>query len=159
MKTEIRNTLRELPVYAVAALIVLGMRLAVFGIVVYAQQGGYPFACPSASAVTNFIRIVQTLLMMAIIAIVIFVLIFNMFGFISTMAMRIGEFFNERIRFVFELILIYVFFLWGLDNDNLIYDKGGCAAIRWDLLWTQGPLFFRLVYWLLTLIGVQPPTG
>jgi len=133
------------------------LRLAIIGVVSYAQETGptLPFQCPTKEYVWRFISFLQIMVLVVILVIVIFVLVFNMFGFVSTLAMRIGEFFNERIRFVFELLIVYVFFLHGFDETMIIEDVKKCAVVDTKALFSSGPVFFRLIGWLLTLLGLQ----
>lgn len=121
--------------------------------VAYGQQD--ILQCPDADTVRSFISALQTVLLLAVLAIILLVLFFNVFGFISVMLMRLAEFFNERIRFVFELLFIYIFFLWQLDPE-MITEVGGCAQVDWQALLSNGPLFFRVVGWLLRLLGIAP---
>lgn len=79
-----------------------------------------------------------------------------MLGFVSMIAMRLGEFFNEKLRFVFEMVMIYILFLWNLD-ENLIDEEDGCAVVDWETLFSEGPLFFRMIGWLLNLLGIGGP--
>jgi len=141
--------------YAVEALALLLMKLAIFGAVSFAQLSpSLVLTCLNANDVQTLIASLQTILLVAIIAIIVLVLLFNTIGFISTMAMRIGEFFNERIRFVFELIVIYILFLHGLDPKTVIKPEGACASVEWTNLLSTGPLFFRIVGWLVHALGL-----
>lgn len=144
--------------YAVEALALLLMKLATFGTVSFAQtktlSPSVVLTCLNTNDVQTLIMSLQTILLVAIIAIIVLVLLFNTIGFISTMAMRIGEFFNERIRFVFELIVIYVLFLYNLDPTKVITTQGACAHVDWIELFNTGPLFFRIVGWLVHALGL-----
>ena len=155
--------------YLLLALILLTR----FAAVVYAQTATTPqpqtpqpppITCPDPNTVRDFVRALQSVVLVAIVVIVLLVMAFNVMGTTSMIAMRLGEFFTERLRLVFELILIYVLFLWGLENA--IGPEGGqqqsqqqsekCAQVNWDKLFNEGPLFFRLVGWVLKALGIYP---
>jgi len=146
--------------YALVVLAQLLLKLTVFGVVSFAQQGSLSpsiiLTCLNAKDVKMLIASLQTILLVAIIAVVVLVLLFNTIGFISTMAMRIGEFFNERLRFVFELIVIYILFLYNFDlsDTGVIRSRDGCADVDWIVLFNTGPLFFRIVGWLVHALGL-----
>ena len=130
------------------------LRLAIAGTLSYAQNE--LFQCPSPEQVWNFIATLQTMVLVVILVIMIFVLVFHIFGVVSTIAMRIGEFFNERIRFAFELLVIYVFFLMNFTGEMVGVNSGEeCATVKPGLLFDNGPLFFRLMGWLLKLLGLR----
>lgn len=126
-------------------------------LIAYAQSGTeFPlFQCPSAQTVRTFVSSVSTILFMSMLVIIIFLIVFNIFGFISNVAMRLGEFFNERIRFVFELLFIYVLFLMNFDPNTMIGDIGGCATINYTQLFNNGALFYRFVGWILRMLGIS----
>ena len=147
--------------YAAAILLTLLLRFGLVAATIYAQtSSNIPFTCLNSDQVLAFVRTIGVVVMMSIIAIVLFVLIFNTLGFVSTLAMRVGEFFNERIRFVIELILIYVLFLWNLDTNGIITnDNAGCAKISWNALFQSGPIFFQLMGWLLRLLSLPIPSS
>jgi hypothetical protein len=152
----LRSNIKAILPYVLTIMLTLGLRIGFY--VAYAQD--QLLTCPTADTVRSFVSTLQVMLMMVIIVIVLFTIFFHMFGFISTVAMRLGEFFNERIRFVFELLAIYVFFLWGFDTQTMIQDgPDGCALVDWQSLFTSGPLLFRAFGWLLRLAGWWSPSG
>jgi len=160
--------LKSIATYAITISALILLRLIVFGIISYAQQQSQfspsiVLGCLKAEDVRKVLSALQTIVLVAIILIVIFILLFNAIGFVSSLAMRIGEFFMERIRFVFELLIIYILFLWQLDPGNVIgppqSSSGGssgleCAEVNWNALFSSGPLFFRIVGWIIKGLGI-----
>lgn len=113
--------------------------------------------CPDPSSVRSTISAINVAILMAIIAMVVFVLLFNLFGTISRVAGAVGEFFMTRIGVVFELVLIWILFLWGLESSIGTAQGSGCACINWQNLFGNGPLFFRVVNILMAMIGLGTP--
>jgi len=151
--------LKSMATYAIIISALILLRLIAFGIISYAQQQFSPsvvLECLDQESVQKMLSALQTIVLVAIILIVIFVILFNAIGFISSFAMRIGEFFMERIRFVFELLIIYVLFLWQLDvgQNGVIGSDGKCATVDWRKLFSSGPLFFRIVGWIIKGLGI-----
>lgn len=145
--------------YMICILVILGVGAPANSIIAYAknqqQSPGFPPGCPSPDTVKELVNYLNAAILVVIIAIVLLVVLFNMFGTVSSIAMRLGEFFTERIRFVFELLLIYILFIWNLANAIPESSKNGCATIDWNQLFNSGPLFFQIVGWLLKLLGFQ----
>ena len=159
---ELKAYTKALLPYIASVLLLGAIRVAVFGIVSYAQSGSSPLHCPSPETVTSMLNAISTIVLLAVIAIVILVIVFNTFGFVSMVAMRIGEFFNERLRFIFELILIYVLFLWNLNvaiGSNGTGTQTGCAQVDWNKLLSEGPIFFQILGWLLQILGMWQPSS
>lgn len=130
-------------------------RAATYGLLMYAQTTPPLFAgCPEAKTVKNFVSAIGIAVLMGVLVIAAFLVVFNTLGTVSTMMIRIGEFFNERIRFVFELILIYVFFMWNLP-EAIKEVEGGCAAVDYVVLLNNGPLMFRIVGMILSWLGIK----
>lgn len=152
--SSVRGWVRDIAPYVFVILIAIGIRALFYGIIIFAQEA--PITCPDKDTVVLFINTLRMVLMLAIIVIVLFVVFFNMLGFVSMIAMRLGEFFNEKLRFVFEMVMIYILFLWNLD-ENLIDEEDGCAVVDWETLFSEGPLFFRMIGWLLNLLGIGGP--
>lgn len=144
-------------------LLALLLRLVFYSTIALAQQqGDFPLVCPDKQTLQDALNFISAAILVVIIAIVLFIVLFNMLGTVSTIAMRLGEFFTERIRFVFELLLIYVLFIWNLgnaiDGDGSSNQTGTgteCAEIDWNTLFESGPLFFQLVGYLLRLLGIE----
>jgi hypothetical protein len=81
---------------------------------------------------------------------------FSLFSWIQILA-RIAGFFTERVGFIFEFIIFYVFFLYPLDPSQAISGTGpnnACASVNFFYLVTSGPLFFRLIGIILQLLGL-----
>jgi len=130
------------------------LHLAIAGVASYAQA--MPIQCPPPDVVWNFIVTLQTMVLIMTLVILLFTFLFSMFGHSSSLLMRLGEFFSERLRFVFELVVIYVFFLMGFTPEMVGVGSGGqCASVNAKLLFESGPVFFRLIGLLLKLIGIQ----
>ncbi|MEM1694274.1 MAG: hypothetical protein QXH21_08165 [Ignisphaera sp.] len=127
------------------------MRLALDSFVVYAQL----FQCVDAQSVINLVSAVSTVILIAMIAIVVFLVVFNTIGTVSAMGMKLGEFFLERIRFVFELAVIYLLFFMNLQDA--IESQGGCATVNVNKLYTSGPLLFRIIGEVLKWLGLWKP--
>jgi len=156
--------LKAVAAYIIVALAALSIKVLFFNTVSFAQATAQPvtpsviLSCLDKTSVQNMIYALQTIVLVAIILIVIFILVFNSIGFVSTLAMRLGEFFMERIRFVFELLIIFVLFLWNLDPGTMIgQDTGGCATVDWQALFSSGPLFFKFVGMILSALGLWQP--
>lgn len=114
--------------------------------------------CPSADMVRNVIRTLSSLILLAVLLVVILLILFNMLGTVSQLVLELGHFFNTRIRFVFELIIIYVLFLLGMDknlNDIIQGSGNACASVNYHALLTKGPLFFRIVGMILSMLGIN----
>lgn len=111
--------------------------------------------CPRAADILALVSTISTVMLVAVVMIVVFLVIFNTIGTVSTIAMRISEFFNERIRFVFELIIVYILFIWGLSSTDIISEVAGCASVNYDALLDRGPLMFRLIGEMLRWLGLR----
>lgn len=142
-----RATLPQLAVLLTALLV----RAVLGGVLLYAQL----LTCPNPDSVTNLINAVSTTILVAVVMIVVFLVIFNIIGTVSTVAMRIGEFFNERMRFVFELLVIYVLMLWGLSGSDIIGNRNNCAVVDFDKLLSSGPLMFRIIGEAMKWLGLR----
>lgn len=140
----------QLFVLLVSLLVRCGMQGLIFSAQLIRQ-------CIPASDVMNFISTAGTIILMSMILIALFIVVFNALGMISTLAMRVGEFFNERIRFVFELAAVYVLFLMNLQNA-IDPQSTSCATVLPSKLYTEGPLLFRAVGEALKWLGLWSPT-
>jgi len=146
--------------FLITIMIMTGLRLVATGILAFAQattlNPQLTFTCVDPNSVQGFISAMQVIVLVAIILEVVFVVLFNTIGFVSNLAMRIGEFFMERIRFVFELLIVYILFLWNLDPAQIIRTdpSGRCAQVDWTTLFNVGPIFFRLVGYLVHALGL-----
>jgi len=152
--------LKSITIYAVAILALILTRFTIFATVAYAQETS-PFSpslaltCLNAESVRKMLEALQMIVLVAIILIVTAVLIFNAIGFVSTIAVRIGEFFMERLRFVFELLIVFILFLWPLTPSKIITgEANACASVDWTTLFSSGPLFFRIVGWIIRGLGI-----
>jgi len=117
-----------------------------------------PFVCPTADSVRSMFSVLSTVVLMASIVVVILIILFNVFSFLSRTAGELAGFFTRNITFIFELLLIYILFLWGFNPTTMIQsDASGCAVVVWNELLLNGPLFFRIVGWILTFLGLPPP--
>ena len=144
----------------VAAVVALAVTLAIHSHPVYAQYTtvtGGPLACPDPDTVKAAVALINSIVILPIVLVALFAIVFNLFGSVSMVAMRLGEFFSERLRYVFELVIIYVLFLMNLEKA--ITGDSGCATVDWGTLLQSGPVFFRILGWLLGLLGLTPQSG
>lgn len=122
--------------------------------IAHAQENQPILRCPSATTVQSIVATVSALTLLAIILIVVLLVIFNFLGVISNIISRIASFFLEKILFIFELTIIYLFFLHNLGNA--IRDQGGCAHVDWQTLLSSGPIFYRILGLVLSWLGISP---
>lgn len=110
-------------------------------------------ACPSVNSVKFVVATLNTTVVMAIIAIVFLAFLINVFTLFSQLLFRFAELFMERLRFVFDFLLIYALFLFNLDAAVCSYGDTGCATIDMNVLFSQGGLIFRLFGAALLILG------
>ncbi|MEM4619136.1 MAG: hypothetical protein QXK54_04465 [Ignisphaera sp.] len=139
---------RDIAPHLLVILVAIVVRLALDSFVMHAQL----FQCIRPEAVRNLISTVSTIILLAMIAIVVFLVIFNTIGTISAIGMRLGEFFTERVRFVFELAVIYLLFFMNLHEA--ITASGDCATVDINTLFSNGPLLFRIIGEILKWLGL-----
>jgi len=121
-----------------------------------------PFAyCVSADSMKATITTIQTLVLVLAIVIVAAVVALEFLGTFAQIAARLGDFFLSRIGILVEIFIIYFLFLYPFRSDWITTPQGGgCGTIDWQALLTQGPLFFRLVGWIVYGLGLgAPPSG
>ncbi|MEM1694208.1 MAG: hypothetical protein QXL19_08410 [Ignisphaera sp.] len=139
---------RDIAPHLLVILIAIVVRLALDSFVMHAQL----FQCINPEVVRNLISTVSTIILIAMIAIVVFLVVFNTIGTISVIGMKLGEFFTERIRFVFELAIIYIMFFMNLHES--ITASGECATVDINTLFNSGPLLFRIIGEILRWLGL-----
>ena len=111
--------------------------------------------CPDVGSVQATIDALRLMLLMGIIVILVFAIVFNTLGVLSQIALRLGEFFNERIRFAIELIVFYFLFFHNLDPAVIApSEQTGCPEVNMALLLSQGPILFLLLGKALEVLGM-----
>jgi len=130
-------------------------KLALTGLAAAAQGAG--LVCPTKDQVMQNIFTLQWLVFGAMIALVFMLVIFNVFGVVSTTLSRIGDFFSGRMGLVIELFLIYFFLLWNLNSGQIVQSDPatGCAVIDYEKLMTEGPFLFRIIGQFLSFMGIN----
>jgi len=117
-----------------------------------------PFSyCVSADSMRATITTIQTLVLVLAIVIVAAVVALEFLGTFAQIAARLGDFFLGRIGILVEIFIIYFLFLYPFNSNWINTSSGGCGTIDWQALLTRGPLFFRLVGWIIYGLGLGAP--
>lgn len=154
LRTKLGRFANELLPVALSIVLPLLMSVVFENIFLVAQD--QYFQCISKEEASNIITTVSVLCLLFIVAIVIFLIIFQVIGAVSPSVLRMAEFLSDRIRFIFEIAVLYVLFLWNLENAIGVH--GNCATVDFTKLFTSGPLAFRLVGLFMRWLGLWRPT-
>lgn len=153
LRTRISRLAVEMLPVVLSVILPLLINIVFDGVFFVAQQY---LECITESEARSIINFVSVVFILSIVGVAVFLVAFQTLGAVSSAMLRMAEFLSDRIRFIIEIAAIYLLFVWRLDNT--ITNEGGCAAVKFSEVFTNGPVAFRLVGAFMRWLGLWKPT-